>query len=650
MSDKADLIEAALEKVRAGTMSPSEAAELLVSDDEMPNLTTVGEPLSNLINRLGVPPTDVVYQWCQQMAAASEDWYQANESGLPRIDTSQWYLDSAGALVFAGHVYPPTDVDHDDIDPESAASIQQFHDSLLGPSHQVAETSNPKSIQAALPKASESTRDSENDRSPSSNQAGKTDERSNLKPIIVSCLAAASLAAVFAIIYNNSAPSIKTADSKPNRASSRKNASALAMGIDSTNADMQLSTEPIDGTQSSAEFESLDEVSDADSTPTADFSKSNFSLDDLLPALASEGAQADSPEPDLPESSKPPSETGDANVTDDSVPMSNIDPLADDDSEGPDESPQQTRTSQTTSIQLPPVSEVDQPIQVWDHAADSLELEFPYDVPLDLKQAEGARVIRDNRQQAIASISSSDEATAIQWLSSVTPASANMLWHGRLKEQSGDIVYLRPTINADPMTIILDKTDVRPTWNLLAAIPPKLTQFSMDFTLPEDVELGWVEPVNAGGIKRSRALAVLTLKDDESVSLGIRFDVRCSRKLSVRLRFAGRLDSSMPWQAVSRPILEQAADGLTRRVEMISQQVSQMAAIYSKADSGQRRRLRPKRDALDEAAENQRVFLERVTKLQALVAKVESAARLNLNVWVDWPDAQQTLLVTQTAP
>jgi hypothetical protein len=318
-----------------------------------------------------------------------------------------------------------------------------------------------------------------------------------------------------------------------------------------------------------------------------------------------------------------------------------------DDDHAPAESPQQTRDSTVMAIQLSPV---DDPTatKLADSPMGGLKLDFPFDVPLQIQGQQSPWEIRDTRKEmAIAVISNGPEGIELKWSDDADQsASVSALVHGRITDRSGDTVFLRPLIEADPWPIRVEKPDVMPTWDLRQPIPPRVARLSIDFDLPDDIEAGWIEPIEPESLRRARGLAVLTPKDGESVSLGIRFDIRCSRKLSCRVRYAGRLDASMPWQVVSVPLLEQFANQLTQQAILVSKEATRLDSVYEIAGSSGRRILRVKQNRNDALAETIRTASQRVAELQTLIATIETAAVLQVRVWVEWPDTEQTLLTT----
>jgi hypothetical protein len=167
----------------------------------------------------------------------------------------------------------------------------------------------------------------------------------------------------------------------------------------------------------------------------------------------------------------------------------------------------------------------------------------------------------------------------------------------------------------------------------------------VQFHLPEDIEFGWVDPIDPGELRRTRATAVINTAGDEEVSLAIRFDIRCTRKLACRMRFAARLDPSMSWQIVSTPLLAQFSNQLTQRSTAISKEGERLAKVYRSLDRRAAKRfIRNKQDHVKDLAAQAETAAQRVAKLQTLLARLESQATIGFRVWVEWPDTEQTLL------
>ncbi len=651
------LLEDTLRRVQAGEMSPSDATTRLLSESvSSPSVETkptndgAAETIASLIARLGTPPTDILDAWCQQMQVAAAGHFLKTGQPLASIDLHRWAINPSGQLLWNGHVVT-ANVDPSRMDAVSAQQIQQFRDSLIPArpdSRAAAATADDLTPEGSTDLASRSSG------AKSFTKAKSKRERWPVARLVIGGLVVVGFAAIAWILINASSTAVQRNKSPVAQSDSPNTLSIFDPGSASTETPEAMNAAPIGSATSSAtRLESFDDVAVDDSVVDVvavtesgrPIAIDMLSLESLMPAATGfvEGRSVESPRQiDAPEPK---------NNLDPKITRETIDPLAETDEGGPEESPQATRASEFQSIQLPPPDKVDVVTELSVSARRWFHLEFPFEVPLGLRDADSGREIIDVHQEvAVATIKIGPDSMRHRWTAAASKtASSTSLIHGRLKTDSGETVYLRSSIEADPWPIDLERADVRPTWDLLGPMPPRVTRLSIEFQLPEDVEEGWIERIEPTSPRRSRGLAVLTPAKGESVSLGIRFDIRGGRTLSCRVRYAARLDPASPWHVVSRPMLEELADQLVSQSEILSGQITQMSTMYSQADSSQRRVLAPRRAAIELRGKSLRELSDRVAKLQSLVSKVEAGANLNLRVWVEWPDGPQTLLETKAA-
>ena len=269
---------------------------------------------------------------------------------------------------------------------------------------------------------------------------------------------------------------------------------------------------------------------------------------------------------------------------------------------------------------------------------------------MDLQEtAEGWQVRDPDGPNNVATIGVGDEASEFRWEGEPTSTLVSTLSQGRLVDSEGKVVYLRPHVTADPWPVRVGKSDEMPSWDLGHPIGQRGCRVSIAFDLPKEVEEAWIEPVESDSPRRTRAVAMVTPQDGETVALGIRLDVRCGRKLSCRVRYAGRLDPSMPWQVVSTAGLEQFASQLSAQAIVVRNEADRLDRVERLADAAGRRILQVKQERNDQRAESIAIALERVAELQSLIARLEAAATLRLRLWVEWPDREQVLF-SMTSP
>ena len=312
-------------------------------------------------------------------------------------------------------------------------------------------------------------------------------------------------------------------------------------------------------------------------------------------------------------------------------------------------------TAGTAAIELAPLDEVETDTVVFEQVPEDVSLQFRSETPLVLVAAStpaSGWTVRENESDVdLARLFAGEPAEAeptasnpaalrFRWTEAADgdPA-ARLLPHGRLVSSSGKIRYLRPVVRAEPLRLNLQQSDSRWTWDLAHPILPQGAKMSLQFVLPDGIGVGWIEPVDTISTRRTRGLAVLSETDGETVSVAVRFDIRCRRQLSLQLRYAGQLDPASPWRVLSTPMLESLAAQVTDRSVLIGSRSAQITTLYRRADRDEKRTLRPQRDALAEAADLLKKTSARIAELQSLVAKLESDARLQVSLSTDWSSA-----------
>jgi hypothetical protein len=341
------------------------------------------------------------------------------------------------------------------------------------------------------------------------------------------------------------------------------------------------------------------------------------------------------------------------------------DPLAEEDEENaPAESPQPTRVAAVRAVELPPVDDAETRCVVAEGQLVEPLLQFPFDVPLQMDRAAAnqepadsepptaLRILDRTDGDVIAYVDVTNHQSRFRWTDQAqgSPA-AKSLFHGRIRDGQ-QTIYLRPSIEADAWKISFDRSDTRPTWDLGSILPPRVTRLATDLKVlggdqKNSIEFGWIEPVESTSPRRTRGLAIVTPPDGETVAVGLRFDIRCSRTLSCRVRTFGRLDPEAPWQLVSRPMLDRVADQLTTRATRLSHLSTQIETVYSKSDARQRRQLAPQRDAIKGQADRVQMIADRVAALWSLIGRIENEVEIQTRLWVQWPDeTEQDLFAT----
>ncbi|TWT82563.1 hypothetical protein CA13_40260 [Planctomycetes bacterium CA13] len=600
------------------------------STDSFPPADSSCESIAELVSRLGKPPESVVEVWCNQLRDAAIDHENRLGHPLAEIDLAQWFLGPEGELWFAGQCYacPPTSQFGTPMNAASEERIEVFRNAVLGNSvFENAVLGTEETIRPELPTTDQS-------------EFGKEPKSKSKK----GWFAAAAAGLLFALLM--AYPFI------------RRDASVASNRNESVSAPSQ---PPLKGVASdpkspeairdeSLSLETFDNAPDlTDESPVPEL-HSLLSVDSLLPAVPrvvsppSHGIE--SAEAEQTQSSDAPNMSLGANDPNDGP--ATVDALeAVPDAELP-EAPQRVRIAPVQANAFPVWGDDPDPSLIDNLSPGKLTLQFPIDVPMVLVPGESkdGYFIHDSRSETdVATLEVVDGSYAFQWANEIKSASAAAtLHHGRLQDAKGHITYLRQSVEADPWPMAFAQTDYRPTWELGGMIPPNVTRITVDFELPEDIEIGWIDPVDPASPRRAKALAVLTHRKQEFVQIAVRMNIRCTSKMSCEIRFAGRLDPSMPWQTFTEDGLAQLANQLIERSSVLNELHRRSEAIYDQASSSQRQNLRPQREQLKAQIKIAAEMSERLAVLQAGVAELQLEGKIRCELLVRWPDGDQAVL------
>ena len=619
-----DRIDEAIAQVQRGELTPAQAAERLVASECDPVNSSPAETLASSIARLGSPPRDVIEVWCRKLQQAAAVYERETSQPFPAIDLERWTIDSYGQLTWREfpHAFDRDEEQGKPEHPQSIEHIDQFRRRLLGEQLAREEDGSSSPLPATL-------------------EAGQLEViRAPRYPTKRTGALVVAVATTLGLIFfaTRESPFFATRES-PEEVAQRSDRSASASeSVPEAQTFNAINSDQTPQSNDLETFESMVAMDPEVNDPLAD--SDVLTLDLRMPAAGDLLDQANAEVESSGESVEMSHGRDDARSEE-------SDALADDDAQPPEEAPQETRLS-TATVELTPVGDTDTPTLLSDASPKELQLAFPFDVPLEMTTLAGHWLIRDTRNDLpIAKISGGDP-TEFQWVTTAKQSpNATSLVHGRLIDEAGNITYLRPSMKAEPWSIRLDASDVRPTWDLRQPIPPRVSRLTVEFQLPDEIELGWIEPIDPEEIRRCRGLAVLTPKDHESVAVGMRLDVRCGRKLSCRMRFAARLDPAMPWQMVTGSSLVEFADRLSEQAAAVSREKTRLDTVYQQAGSQGRQVLRIKQQRNDAQAERISETLERVAQLQTLISRLETDAALRFRITVQWPTNLQTILAME---
>ena len=315
------------------------------------------------------------------------------------------------------------------------------------------------------------------------------------------------------------------------------------------------------------------------------------------------------------------------------------------------------------SAELPdgssPSESVTLPISLSD--SDELRFEYPGRSPFQLdRQIQGDdsqwNLTESSSGKVLAKVfpiepseSSPDSSAKLgfQWQSGASGSSAaGALLHGRLVTPSASVTF-RPMLTGDPLRLDMSHRDTTVKWDLEGGIKASATRLEVALDLPQDVAFGWIEAIEPASASRTRGVAVVHLEDDENVALLVRLDLRTARWLSVRARYAARLDREMPWQWTDQPTITQSLEwalGQSARIRLRQEQVQRLAGQPETAHpTVSNDLLRRQEQALEQAVVRLQTLTERLATLDQLITMVSAEATVGIRVSVSWPDRDQMI-------
>ncbi|MEM6777311.1 MAG: hypothetical protein AAF670_06615 [Planctomycetota bacterium] len=285
-----------------------------------------------------------------------------------------------------------------------------------------------------------------------------------------------------------------------------------------------------------------------------------------------------------------------------------------------------------------------------------LTLRFPSAVPLELVAAASASsdagwLIRHRTQEAVIAdlrpVEGRADAIEFRWRPEAgRVATASKLADGQIVGENVSI-DLRPTLVADPITMVMESRDVQFKWDLGSPPPALASRIRLDVELPDSLELGWIEPIDEQSPRRTRAVGVITLTDNEEVAVALRIDVRATKSISMRIRTGARLKAGMPWQWIDRQGVRQSQSEVTGRLTWTRSRQREMEMLLDQAERmGSRRdvlNLQQQLSTLESAVAMGTAVAKQLAELDRLLNEIADSVQLGLQLYVQWPDREQYL-------
>ncbi|MDM4014240.1 hypothetical protein [Roseiconus lacunae] len=300
-------------------------------------------------------------------------------------------------------------------------------------------------------------------------------------------------------------------------------------------------------------------------------------------------------------------------------------------------------------VALPPVSDTETLASLGSGTPPFVRIESPRTPQFSLRQ-----------QSNVTEVTLADEATVVAHLSKSSPSqfrwaeaaktelAARRLLHARLIDAEGESIFLRPRIETAPYPMAFTPETWNPVWDIRGRLDEKSTRLQFSFDAPETIEWAWIEEFDSSRLNGGTASAVFTTRDSEMVAIGVKMRVRTTDELSLQMGFAGRIDPQFAFQPIDLRSLQQVFEqwrpylfSAKTKLKLGKEQLSSMSGI---AQAGQRRRIA----ALEDQVEVIEATVNRLRVLLALAEEIHQTVKLNLRLYVQWENEQQTILETIT--
>ncbi|MEM0924774.1 MAG: hypothetical protein AAGJ83_01930, partial [Planctomycetota bacterium] len=191
-----------------------------------------------------------------------------------------------------------------------------------------------------------------------------------------------------------------------------------------------------------------------------------------------------------------------------------------------------TRAAQANFIELPTITAQSRTLRSSLPFAPISELQFPIRQSFEIRKtasSAGQYVISKlGGENDIAGLELSQLNQRFGWSENARTSDRNVLLHGRILNQNGDVIYLRRSIEADAIPLELALAKKKTSWGLGAGVLESVTDIRVDWMVPESLNLTWIEPFN---VSRGRGTAIATVEpvEGDSVAIGVKLFVELNR-------------------------------------------------------------------------------------------------------------------------
>ncbi len=239
--------------------------------------------------------------------------------------------------------------------------------------------------------------------------------------------------------------------------------------------------------------------------------------------------------------------------------------------------------------------------------------------------------------------------TVWRWNQPIDAARSSGLSNGRLHLRSNDLwhtVFLRPSIEIDPITFDFRQWDYRQAWPLQTAPEATASRWSLQFHLPEKITAVGVNPCEGQLGRRASCEVQLHYDDTPQVAVRLQCELLAGRRLLLRQRVAVRLDDDEPWRKINLPQLVQFLEQRASQQDFLDERLQYLKSAYAIASTRQRDLLRIQRQQVEQQIKVIAGQHHRGSQLRMLLEHLEDLGFISLRIVTDWPNDQQSIVTT----
>ncbi|MCC9601637.1 hypothetical protein LOC67_13850 [Stieleria sp. JC731] len=298
-------------------------------------------------------------------------------------------------------------------------------------------------------------------------------------------------------------------------------------------------------------------------------------------------------------------------------------------------------------VELPLPSDSEQAVQITNVQTPLSQLEFPKPYRISLRNEGSTTKIVDESKEQVIAILSGNSSPQFRWTQEgAQSVNSQKLFHGRLIDSSKQPIYLRPALNAQRIGELFTEAAPR-RWMLKHPIIRDKTHLDLRFqSESEAIQFRWIQPIDLLSDGKQIGIVEITPTETDLVAIRLQITVSCDRELELMVQWFGRLDPNYQFQYFTKNHLyDELRSRATSRTALLTR-IDLLETSLSSQTSSQQRITKADIKAKKQQLDALEPTVERLQTLWNMAQEIEVSTELDLNLYVQWPDDQQTIFKT----